>query len=126
MRRKRALPMPARSTLPRLIAVLALLLITAQAAIPLRISHAQSGPVFTIEAPSRIGVGEPFTIGLRVRGVADLGGFETTVLFDADAVEFQGFDPSENDLDRKSVRVGKECRARGGPEPSKESQTAGG
>ena len=92
--------MPARSTLPRLIAVLALLLITAQAAIPLRISHAQSGPVFTIEAPSRIGVGEPFTIGLRVRGVADLGGFETTVLFDADAVEFQGFDPSENDLRR--------------------------
>jgi len=62
--------------------------------------HAVSGPVLSVSAPSRVRLGEPITLTLKMDNVADVAGYETTLLFDPAAAHFSVLQQRNNDLHR--------------------------
>jgi len=64
------------------------------------VAHAASGPVLDVSAPSRVGLGDPITLTLGLRNVADVAGYETVLLFDPAAAHFSVLRQRTNDLHR--------------------------
>ena len=63
-------------------------------------AHGVGGPVLSVSAPSRVRLGDPITLTLRIDNVADVAGYETTLLFDPAAAHFSALQQRNNDLHR--------------------------
>jgi hypothetical protein len=59
---------------------------------------AAPGPSLEVRVPNRVSVGEPIPIALAVQDAADIAGYETDLLFDTRAAEFDGLRQRRNDL----------------------------
>jgi CSLREA domain-containing protein len=71
-----------------LVMVLAAALLITAAQIGTDPARAVSSPFLRIDAPKQAQVGHPITIRLFVEGAADVGGYETNILFDKKSAEF--------------------------------------
>jgi hypothetical protein len=63
-------------------------------------------PSLGVTAPTQVDVGQPITLDLTARGVANLAGYEMAVLFDPTAAEFNGLRQRKNDLKKIGRDVG--------------------
>ncbi len=59
---------------------------------------AASGPSLRVAAPKRVEVGQPITLTLQIRDAVDIAGYETNLMYDTSAAEFDGLGQRENDL----------------------------
>src|SRR5690242_18671565 len=57
-----------------------------------------AGPSLEARAPTRAQVGQPLEITLSVRDANDVAGYESQLLFDTSAAEFDGLRQRNNDL----------------------------
>ncbi len=87
-------------------AILLGLLLGSLAVIPVTPQTIQSLPALRVDAPTQAAVGEIINLTLRVEEVADIGGYEATLLFDTAAAEFAGVQQRENDLKQLGRDVG--------------------
>src|SRR5688572_27990879 len=72
-------------------------------------SQASAGPpepTLRLDVPKQVAVGEPIELTLRARDVADIAGYETTLLFDTSAAHFSGLQQRKKDLKKLGRDVG--------------------
>ena len=78
--------------------VLALLLLTGLVATGSGVAGAAGRPVLQVTAPKQVAVDQPIELVLTATDVTNIGGYETTVLYDPTAAEFDGLSQGQNDL----------------------------
>ena len=66
----------------------------------------------TVDAPASVAAGKPITVRIGVRGARDVGGYETSLLFDQSAAHFSGARHADNSVARTGRGVAV-ARARG-------------
>jgi CSLREA domain-containing protein len=73
---------------------------------PFGVSAAPRMPVFQIDGPKQVNPGEPISLTLSIRGASDVAAFETSILFDPSAAEFDGLETSTNSVHSLGRDVG--------------------
>ena len=93
-------------TLMTLAAGVMLVTLLASAALMADSAKAITVPSLKIDAPRQVEAGQPIKIRLRVTGAADIGGYETNLLFDTQAAELGGLAQHGKDLTKFGRDVG--------------------
>src|SRR5690242_11156656 len=85
-----------RDRLPRLLLIATLILASIGS---LQTARAQT-PALVLRAPKAVAVGEPVSLTLEVQQIPDIAGYETIVLFDRSAAEFDSLQQRRNGMSR--------------------------
>jgi CSLREA domain-containing protein len=93
---------PQRSAMPLLIALVLVL----SSLVPFGVSAAPPMPTLQIDGPKQVNPGEPISLTLSIRGARDVAAFETSVLFDPSAAEFDGLEALTNSVHSLGRDVG--------------------